>query len=416
MKNLDVTIQELQKEKEQLQKIAEHQLSKIRNKAQKLLKAVEKRLDMIREDGEKFKVIITPETGTLDKYSHRIYEVIQQTLGDIVLPDNINHYTLQEYAENTRNALRSQDEILIKYVKLLKDKRYKPRVKALSRSLTKLNSDLEKLENFISGEYVPNADIENRINQIDELLNLISAYQKEFTIIVEKEAKIKEFDEKLSELRQEINKWENHEAKLKYQKAVENYKKLQKELNDNMSNIRKALRKYANTVSKGKNKKDVSLIKELVSDPMECLAKQQSVNIVSNLFNEINSLLDDAALKLKKDKREAAKSDIKKMLDGDLNRTWQNSRKTKEELDKTKSKLDDLNIEKQIEKLKSNLNGMIRDRNRVIERELRKIGEIQDSIEKIYSEFIQNIDKYDIDQPSESIILDELPKWANLIE
>ena len=102
---------------------ADKQLSKLRSNAEKKIRDTERRLTNVVEDSEHFKEIITPDTKAMDKYSQKIYDTISEIIETIAKPKKITLRKLNEYIEKTRAALIEQDKVLIKYIKLLKDKK-----------------------------------------------------------------------------------------------------------------------------------------------------------------------------------------------------------------------------------------------------------------------------------------------------
>ena len=147
-----------------LSKKADSELHGLRNKAKRLVENSNKRILLIEEEGGKFSEVIDKESPVEDKYSQKIYEVVIETTGKIEVPEDVTFRNLNLFVKTSRDALSAQDETLIKYVKLLKKKKFKPRVKSLSRALGKLNGELIRLEKFISGEYGPNSKLEDILN------------------------------------------------------------------------------------------------------------------------------------------------------------------------------------------------------------------------------------------------------------
>lgn len=391
---------------------AEHQLKKYRNKGKKLLEETVKKLDIITEDATKFKVEINKDSSAQEKYSQKIYQQVKETNESLVLPEKITRRNLNNYAEAVRNSLHKQDEVLIKYVSLLKDSSYKSKVKSLSNSLKRLNKELSKFEKYILDEYTQNAGIEDVTDLFDDILELVGKFSLKYEEIVEKEADVKQKDKEIADLKNELNILEKHEKKREYEETVENFSKLQRDLDNKFSNIRKALRKFVNLNSKSKNSVDTTLHKEFISDVATTLSKQGGVGGIIAILKDLDALMEKGELKLKKDKREAARNDIKKFIENDLDDNWNLAKQLLELKIATKKELDELDLENSIEKLNATISAAKRDRNRIFERELRDIMDIVDRINKLYSE-LKTQNYVDIDF---NIVLPELPKWAIILE
>ncbi|MHA2277661.1 MAG: hypothetical protein ACXAC2_17915, partial [Candidatus Kariarchaeaceae archaeon] len=145
MLELDTLNTELEKYSEMSTEQANLELNKLRSKAEKRISDTNKRLEIILETVVRFKEDVEEtDASVMDKYSNRIYEEVNATINSIEKPSTITLRTLEKYSEETRSALLKQDEVLIKYVKLLKGPKYAKRVKSLSKALQKLNSDLTK--------------------------------------------------------------------------------------------------------------------------------------------------------------------------------------------------------------------------------------------------------------------------------
>ncbi|MDH5402737.1 MAG: hypothetical protein OEY49_09620, partial [Candidatus Heimdallarchaeota archaeon] len=279
---------------------ADKEMSGLRNKAEKRMKDTDKRLSNILNDGGNFKEEITQDTQVMDKYSHKIFETVESTINQIIKPEKINLDSLEKYTETCRSALNEQDQILIKYVKLLKGPKYKGRVKALSKSLLKLNGDLTKLERFILEDYAPYADIERTTKIIKDILEQITEYEKIKDELLSKESLVLEKDNELESLYQELQVQEHHPIKEKTNQINEHYQNMQRDIDQKFSNIRKGLRKYEKYLSKGKEKQDTTLMREFITDAATSMASQSTVQPFISMLTGLRDNLDNQNLGLKK--------------------------------------------------------------------------------------------------------------------
>jgi hypothetical protein len=394
---------------------ADNDLKGLRSHAEKRIRETDKRLAIISENGEFFQEPIDENSSAMDKYSQKIYEVIEQTISDIIKPDKLNLRTIEQYSDTARSALLAQDEILIKYVKLLKGTKYKKRVKLLSKALQKLNNDLSKLERFIIEDYTPNADIENIFANIEDTVDLLDRYENLWENLIDKQDQVVAKDKEIVQLKNQLEELIDHPVKRAYQESVDKYTETQKQIDSHFSNIRKALRKYENIVAKSREKTDTTLVKELIKDAANCLAAQSSMGSVENLLRIILDQLQNAALQLKRDKRETTKIDIQKLLDGDLSKYWQDSKdavKTKED---QQIKLRELDLESKIQKLQTSVDGASRDRNRIIEREIRDLLKLEEDIEKAVGEISTRLTNAFGEQIQVEVNINKIPEWAEAI-
>ena len=295
------------------EKAADAELSKLRDKADKKIRNVEKRIQNLDEDSKEFEENIVEESNVMDKYSQKIFELLQNTIKNIKRPEKITLKSLTAYVESLRRGLTEQDKDLIKYVKLLKDRKYKGRVNSASKSLKSLNKDLSALEDFIKSEYGPASGIEEASNEIDILFTLLDTYGEHHTQLLTHEDEVKEKMGELEDHKEILNGLINHPTKREYEEAREIYESVQREIDYAFSNIRKVFRKYDKFTSKNRKQVDSALLSQLVTDAANALAHQGSVSSVENLLREIDSALEDTALNLARDKRETAKEDIERL-------------------------------------------------------------------------------------------------------
>lgn len=414
MQGLDDLREEFTNKYATLSKKANSELHGLRNKASKLIENSNKRILLIEEEGGKFSEIIDKESPVEDKYSQKIYEAVIETTGKIKVPEVVTFRNLNQFVKTSRDALSAQDVTLIKYVKLLKKKKFKPRVKALSRALGKLNGELIKLEKFISGEYGPNSQLENILDVLDGISQLLDKYEVKFDDISSKKDEVDKLQQKIDETQSQLDSVKSHPDKQQYELIYGKYKEAQREFDGEISNIKKALKKLVNKISKGKSPRDTSLMREFITNPFICLINQGSTGSIHGLLSEVNESMSRAELSLKKDKREAAQEDIAKFQSGKLVELWNYAKQINKELDDIKNVVESQKFDKQIEELHKQLEMGIRDRNRLIEREQRDLDKIIKELDKNFVELIdqgkmQNIEfKKEIELPS-------LPEWATLI-
>ena len=412
---METTRQELQKFLEIAGTHADNKMKGLRSKAEKRLRETDKRLIHISENGELFNESIDENSGAMDKYSQRIYDKIDETINSLEKPEKFSRRNLEDYAESVRNAMLAQDEILIKYVKLLKGTKYKKRVKSLSKSLQKLNGDLAKFERFIKEDYAPYSDVENTSDIIQGTIEKLEDFEDKYSFLLEKEQLVLEKDIEIQKIEDELKSLDEHPERLVYQAAVNDYNETQKDLDYQFSNLRKALRKYENILAKSREKIDTTLIKELVKDPANCLANQSSLGGIENLLRIIQQQLIDATLQLKRDKREATKVDIEKLLNGELKVNWDKSKRVVKKKEDSRQRLSDLDLDNKLNKMKITFDAAKRDRNRIVEREIRDIENVNSEIQKKIDEI--NVRLSSISAEDVKIISNfpGIPDWGTLI-
>ncbi len=213
-------------------------------------------------------------------------------------------------------------------------------------------------------------------------------------------------------LTEDLDKLNNNEIKIQYEKIYDQYQKLQRELDNKFSNIRKALRKFVNLNSKSKNPIDTSMHKEFITDVASTMAKQNSIMGIKSMLTSLDEEMKKGALKLKKDKKEAARNDIDNFLKEDLQKSWELVKEITARKTEIKDQLNQLELEKNIEKLLSTINAAKRDRNRIIEREIRDLENRRSDFDKLFNELSEQ-DYISIEMEQK---LPELPDWANIIE
>lgn len=417
MQELENLRNELERYRELSNKQADIDLSNLRSKAEKRVKETNKRLDIILETVIRFKEEVEEgDSSAMDKYSNKIYTSVNSTINSIERPEDITLRTLENYSDATRTSFSEQDAILIKYVKLLKGPKYGKRVKSLSKALQKLNGDLTKLERFIVNEYTPLANIESISTTIDEVVSYFSKIGETYNYIIEKEDQINEKDEEIVQIEIELEAIKNHPIQVELAKSKEKISSLQKQVESRFLNVRKALRKYENNLSKMKNKPDTTLLKEMLKDLSETLATKSSTSGIKSLLQEVGTELNNSGLKLKRDKREATKSDIENLLNGGLDDLWQEAKSTYEHKEEINQRFIDLELDSKESKIQTQLDVTKRDRNRIVEREKRDFERVCENATKLIEEVSKDL-KSTID-PSVNLVAEfiSLPEWSKLIE
>ncbi|OLS25798.1 MAG: hypothetical protein HeimC2_17330 [Candidatus Heimdallarchaeota archaeon LC_2] len=416
MQELENLIIELEKYSEISKTQANSDLSKLRSKAVKRVKDTNKRLDIIIETVVRFKEDVDEvEASAMDKYSNKIFETVNLTINKIEKPENITLRSLETYSEATRSAFLQQDAILIKYVKLLKGPKYGKRVKSLSKALQKLNGDLTKLERFITTEYAPSANIENISTIIEDVLSHFDKIEETFNFIIEKENLVKEKEVEILQIQKELEEIQKHPIQVELQESKDRISSLQKKSESMFVNVRKAMRKYENNISKMKNKPDTTLLKELMKDLSYTIASKSSISGIELLLWDLKNELENAALKLKKEKREATKNDIDKLLDGGLQDLWQNAKNIYATNEELIQRFNELELDDKETKIKTLLDVTKRDRNRIIEREKRDFERVYEnaikSIEEVSNEIKATFD------PNVNLKIEiiPLPEWSNIM-
>jgi ElaB/YqjD/DUF883 family membrane-anchored ribosome-binding protein len=414
---LETLYSELEKYSELSTEQADIELSKLRSRAEKRISETNKRLDIILETVVRFKEDVEEtDINAMDKYSNRIYEEVNLTINSIEKPSKITLRTLEKYSQETRSSFLKQDEVLIKYVRLLKGPKYAKRVKSLSKALQKLNSDLTKLERFITSEYSPSAGIENISLIIEDVFHNLEVLNETYALVNEKKDQVKVKDTEIEEIKTQLEKIQNHPSKVKFHEAKENYNTLKKQVDAKFQNIRKAIRKYENNISKMKQKPDTSLLKEFLKDITDTLATQSSIGGISSLLEKVLVELEKSALKLKKDRREATKADITELLEGNLNKISQEAKEGYNNRENLAQELRDLELDSEETKVSTHLEATKRDRNRIIEREIRDFEKIKDNSLKALDEITEKIQNSIDPNVSLKSELVSLPEWALLLE
>ncbi|MCE7735828.1 MAG: hypothetical protein GPJ54_13185 [Candidatus Heimdallarchaeota archaeon] len=417
MIELENLVSELEKYSDLSKSKADLELGKLRSKAEKRINDTTKRLDIILDTVIRFKEDVEiVDASAMDKYSNKIYEEVTSTVKSINRPTKITLRTLEKYSEETRSSLLKQDQTLIKYTKLLKGAKYGKRVKSLSKALVKYNSDLTKLERFITSEYTPSAGIENIALIIDDVFDYFKRLDVVHNLILEKEEDIIAKDLEIEDIKVALNQIQNHPVKVELKNAKEALSALHRETESRFQNIRKAFRKYENNLSKMKNKPDTTLLKELLKDITITLANQGSLGGVSALLQAVAGELGNASLKLKRDRREATKADIDALLGGELNEIWNNSKANYQNWQVLENKLKEMELDIEETKISTNLEAAKRDRNRIIEREMRDFEKTKESTIKTIEDIAEKI-KSTID-PEANLVseLVNLPAWTILLE
>lgn len=373
---------------------AEGALSKLRKKAENQNKKMEKALDALRANVNEFNVpnFVEDEASVQEKYSFRFFENMMKILDSIQTPENITLKTLERYEESVKEAFVKIDEVSRKYVKLL-DRSFQSRMRSLDRSYRRAIQELGKYDKFVKRKYAPDADIEGIVWIIDDIMDLIPRYYDLLDEIDDYQEDVEDKTKELDKLKEELEKIEGHPKQKEYNEVLEEYHVIQKKLDEYLSDVRKALRKYINKMSKQKNSGDLSLMKDIVSDVASTIANQASMNGIKSMLSEINQLLENNDLELKRERKEAAKDSINKLLEGELDEIAKNTKSVYERRFALKEELEKLDLEGQIAKMKDQILAVNRDRIRIIEREVREAKAVRQELDKELEAFASKFNK-----------------------
>jgi hypothetical protein len=399
---------EYEKIREQGELEASSSMAKIRkNVKDSKLKNLQKIFKNLRDDLVPFKVenFIEEEASVQEKYSQRFYDNLTNIIDSVKPPEQITLRTLETYLDTLKEMFQQIDEVSRKYVKLF-DRQFQSRVKAIDRSYRRLIKEVSKFSKFVEKDYAPQADKESLVWYIDDLRDLTLKYYNLIDQIKTHEPEIISKSGEIIELQKKLDELENHPKRDEYQTVIQEYSKTQKKLDDYLSDVRKALRKYINIKSKSKDNIDLSLMKELVSDAAGTIAEQNNTGAISQLLREINNLLENNELELKRERKDAAKESITKLLEGELNEIWKETRSFYQKKISLKEELDKLDLDSEIHRIINKIDASNRDRLRIIEREIREAENIKKEIEKLITT---------IDEKFRVIInnnLDEIPTFG----
>ncbi len=382
--NKTALMEELGRHREKAEEAASQKLAKPRKEARnKHIKNLKRAIDFMLRDSEEFKVSGFNEksASVQEKYSQRMYESLMEILKKVQEPETITLKSLERYLESFDLLVEEMNEVFKKYVKLL-DRSFTAKVKALDKSFRHLFKEKEKLRKFLDKKYRPSSMIEGSIWEIDDILPLVEAYYNELDKITSLENDVMSKTKQMEEKEAEIQALESHEFKAEFERAHKIFLDYQRKFDDQLSDIRKALRKYINKKSKEKNSGDLSFMKEFVTDSATTLATASSLSGINSLLREIKELLETNKLELKKERKESALKRIDALLSGELEEIYKIAKDSYQKREENRRKLEELELEKKISKVRQVYEGLKRDRLRIIEREFREAFKIKNEIEK----------------------------------
>ncbi|RMG31670.1 MAG: hypothetical protein D6732_14490 [Methanobacteriota archaeon] len=386
-------ITEVRQLRDTIEKEAGNELSKERRKlGDKFLKNIEKHLNDMMEIAEEFRVpnVESNDTSAVEKYSHKIYEGVVETLKQLDPPEKITLQSVNRYLDTIQKELENLTKnVFSKYIKLL-DRKYGKRVKSLDKAYLRIFKDLEETRKFLVNKYNPKASIEEGLWILDDILDLEKRYLQVIEELKMEEQTINKLQNQIDSIMKEIAELENSPLFHKKKTVDEAFSQMQKELDNYLTEIRKALRKFINKSSKSKDKIDVSLAKEIVTDAASAFAKQSSVTGLKTIFSDIMNLLESNEIEMKRDKKNTAIDNLKELLDGKLEEIWEKSRKLMEDKTGIAKEIEEKDIEGKIAKLTNTLEGAKRDMQRIVERKLREAEKIQDEIKKLTEKLEMN--------------------------
>ncbi len=342
-------------------------------------------MDEFKTVGTEFQVanVDSSDVSAIEKYSHKIYEAITEAVDDLDPPQTINYQSLERHAAKVQETMENlTKQVFSKYIKLL-DKKYAKRVKALDKAYLKILKEVDALRKFLSSKYKPKSAIEEGVWIVDDIIELEERYLALVESILDHEQTVQELEQNIQSITQQINELRQHPLLKEFEAVKDEFSKLQKDLDIYLADIRKALRKYINKSSKAKEKIDLTLAKEIVTDAASAFAEQSSTSGLRSLFNQIDQLLETNEIEMKRDKKDAARVNLRKLLDADLDRLWNVARQTKMKRETIGLELEKLDLEGQIAKLENTLEGLKRDMQRVVERDLREAHKVADEIAKL---------------------------------
>ena len=391
MDNIENLLTLLSKYQDRIEIIANNEMSKLRNNTEKKIKNLENRLNAINEVSIAFKENISEDSNVMDKYSQNIYESIQDMVTKTEIPSIINLKNINQYLDNIRTSLIELDKILIKYIKLLKDRKYGKRVKSLDKSYKRFLKDLLSIENFVKNDYAPSAKVETISINIQETIELFPKYEQIFYNLNQHKDEVNLKQLELKNLNEELAQLVNHPTKLNYDKILIEYQNMQRELDHKFSNIRKVLRKYQKFVIKNKLNTDKKLISDLITDVGSTIGIQLNLSSLNNLLSDISKVIDDPSFNLSRDKRNIVSAEINELLDHKLNDYYKNAKEIINSKNELETKLYTLELENKITTINQHIIAINRDAERIYSREYRSLLDVEANIRKNISEIENEI-------------------------
>ncbi len=375
------TNSKLYKIREDIENQSESVLSKEKKTVKdKYFKKINRSLESLTKIVNDFKVLDDLENvASTEKYSHRIYEGVSELLNNVEFPENINLQSTSRFYENLKSKLDAlTDSTLSKYIKLL-DKKYQKRVKSLDKAYGDVYKQLENLKKYLDEKYKPKSNIEQGLWLIDDIISNIDRLNDLISELQEKTGSLKEKDQDIENEEKELEELENHPLQKEFTELREKYKKLQTDLDIEFSDIKKAIKKYVNKQSKSKDRGDLTVPKEFISDPATSIAKNSSVNSIKGLLTTIKDEITSQEIHIKKDKKESTLKQIDEMLGSKLDEIYDSLHKMYVRRGELEEELKDLNLDMKITKIKEHIEGIKRDKIRIVERELREAENIRES-------------------------------------
>ncbi len=385
--------EEIDELRAKIEKEADTVLSKERKKVKdKFLKNIEKHLSDMKIIAEEFRVANpdSNETSAIEKYSHKIYEGVAETVDLLQTPQNITLQSVNRFIDSVQKELETLEKnVFSKYIKLL-DRKYAKRVKSLNKAYLRVLKDIDETRKFLINKYNTKASIEEGLWILDDILELEKRYLQLLEDLEMQQEGLAKLNEEAETVSSQIMELKNSPLLSEKKEVDAAFSNLQKNLDNSLSEIRKALRKFINKSSKSKKKIDVTLAKEIVTDAATAFANQSSVNGLKSLFSDILRLLESNEIEMKRDKKESAIKHLNSLIDGELESIWKQSRELKQKRENIATELKDLDLQGKIDKLQNKLEGIKRDMKRIIERELREAEKIIGEVEKLTERLKQN--------------------------
>ena len=387
--------------KEALQWFEKNVSSILSGPRQSILKHMNKIMHLIEdliETSARFDYSDIKDPTVYQNYATTIYKKTEDLFSKITIPEDVNYNAASKFLDSCKNQITAYINVLAKYLSWLKrDRSFKSKVKALDRSLSRLQKEvnafeLKTLTNY--GEMIDYERVIENLNRVIELLNEKKLIQEEIASYQEDVDKLTNI---ITQKEKELNELVSHPG---FKKLEENKKELES-IEIAISNKVSEIKKLCNKILKAAESRKLSLndtekeaMKSLVKDPFAVITSDSDgYHSLKGILSKLRDISRNPVIQMKKDKLEKALANIDEIINDGLLEEQKRAKFLLQQSAAIENKFKELEIDRKIKKLKREVENLKIDRERITLPLRRKLKEVNEEINNLIKSSEEKIEQ-----------------------
>jgi len=313
--------------KEWLQKETAPLIKPLKDKGKRLLKEIEKRLDDVRENGDRIFVKSDKEvqkgsskTYRCAKAANKMSKNISDIINQVAVPDDIsyaNFRLLTGDLEKTFAAIEQERRVWYRRISpyFILDRR------RLDIAIKRAEDSIQELRSFLFQKYVDLKTAENTLDMIDKLSQLIEEAGNVQKRETQRETRIKLLEEKIQENEQKIGSIQDQAELNELSKLEQRIRDLKVKVKYNLRHLQKPFYKMQSLARRGQvalPPDEARKLEQYRKNPFEAFSSEEGgYPILTRLVQRLDDAIRHGKLKLKTARLRKAREQIDSVLEKD---------------------------------------------------------------------------------------------------